>query len=125
MKGKLLNLALVLTSLIGYLEWGSGNSMFLFQGESLIISKLFTDPKSVIHPFVLLPLFGQVLLIITLFQRRPAKWLTIIGMTSIALLLALLFVIGVMSLNYKILLSSIPFLATAVITTIQLRQNRH
>jgi len=124
MKGKLLNLALVLTSLIGYLEWGSANRMFLFQGESLIISKLFIDPESVIHPFVLLPLFGQMLLITTLFQRRPAKWLTIIGMTSIAILLVLLFVIGVMSLNYRILLSSIPFLAAVVITTIQLRQNR-
>lgn len=124
MKRKILNLALVLTSLIGYLEWGTGNSMFLFQGEALIISKLFTNPESVIHPFVILPLFGQVVLIITLFQKQPGKRLTIIGMISIALLLTLLFVIGVMSLNYKILLSSIPFMATLVLTIIQLRQNQ-
>lgn len=121
---KTLNLLLVLTSLLGYLEWGTGNKMFLFQGELLIITKLFTNPESVIHPFILLPLFGQVLLIITLFQKQPGKFLTIIGLISTALLLTLLFIIGIMSLNYKILLSSIPFMATAVITTIQFRSKK-
>jgi hypothetical protein len=71
---KTLNLLLVLTSLLGYLEWGTGNKMFLFQGELLIITKLFSNPESVIHPFILLPLFGQVLLIITLFQKQPGKF---------------------------------------------------
>jgi len=125
MKGKILNLALVLTSLVGYLEWGTENRMFLFQGEALIISKLFSNPESVIHPFVLLPLFGQIILIVTLFQKIPGKRLTVIGMTSVAILLALLFVIGIMSLNYKILLSSIPFIAILVVTIFQLRQNQY
>ena len=44
MKHKILNLALILTSLIGYLEWGGGNSMYLFQGELDIVRRLFTDP---------------------------------------------------------------------------------
>ena len=39
MKHKILNFSLVLTSLIGYLEWGSGSKTFLFQGEMEIISK--------------------------------------------------------------------------------------
>ena len=79
MKSKILNLTLILTSLIGYLEWGQDMSMFLFQGELDVISKLFTDPLSVLHPFTLLPLLGQILLLITLFQKNPSKVLTYVG----------------------------------------------
>ena len=53
MKSKILNLLLIVTSLFGYLEWGGNNSILLFQAEADIISKLFTDPTSVIHPFIL------------------------------------------------------------------------
>lgn len=121
MKGKILNLALVLTSLIGYLEWGTDNQMFLFQGEALIIKKIFSDPQSVIHPFVLLPMFGQIILLITVFQKQTRKWFTIVGMVSIAVLLLLLFIISLMSLNYKILLSTLPFMVTVVLTSVYLR----
>ena len=43
MKAKLLNIGLILTSLIGYLEWGTDQSMFLFQGEWDVLTKLFTE----------------------------------------------------------------------------------
>lgn len=121
MKHKILNLALVFTSLIGYLEWGTNSKMFLFQGEMEILSKLFSDPDSVIHPFTLLPLFGQILLLVTLAQKEPNKILTYIGLGCIGLLLAFMFVIGLISFNYKILLSTIPFLITAVLTIRHLR----
>ena len=65
MKSKLLNIGLILTSFVGYLEWGGNNKMFLIQGEIELISKLLTDPGSALHPFTLLPLIGQVLLILT------------------------------------------------------------
>ena len=122
MKHKILNLALVLTSLIGYLEWGTGSKMFLFQGEMEILSKLFTDPGSVLHPFTLLPLFGQILLLVTLAQKQPGKWLTYIGLACIGILLVFMFVIGLISFNYKILLSTLPFLVTAVLTIRHLRR---
>lgn len=116
MKAKILNLALVLTSLLGYLEWGADNKMFLFQGEMEIIAKVFSDPVSVLHPFTLLPFLGQLLLLSTLFQKQPGKRLTMIGMWSIAALLLFMFVIGLLSLNPKIFLSTIPFIITLVLT---------
>ncbi|MBX2892165.1 MAG: hypothetical protein KF734_14655 [Saprospiraceae bacterium] len=115
MKSKLLNAALVLTSLFGYLEWGKGNSTFLFQGEYEILTKLFNDPQSVIHPFILLPLFGQLLLLTTLFQKKPNKTLTYVGIGCIGLLLGFMFVIGILGRNYKILISTLPFIATAIV----------
>jgi uncharacterized membrane protein len=115
-KDKLLNVCLILTSFIGYLEWGGNNSMFLLQGEIEIFSKFVKDPNSIVHPFILLPLIGQLLLLYTLFQKRTNKIITYIGIGGIGILLLFMFLIGLISLNYKILISTIPFLITAVLT---------
>jgi len=115
MKSKILNLSLILTSLIGYLEWGGNNKMFLFQGEMEIVSKLFNNPTSAIHPFTLLPLIGQILLTFTLFQKNPSKILTFLGFGGIGILLLFMFVIGLMSANFKILISTVPFLVTGIL----------
>lgn len=116
MKRKILNLLLILTSFIGYLEWGGHNQILLFQAEGEIISKLFSDPASVIHPFTLLPMIGQIILLVTLFQDKPNKMMTYIGISCLGLLLGFMLVIGLMSFNYKIILSTLPFLIVAVIT---------
>jgi len=116
MKSKILNILLIVTSLIGYLEWSGNNQMFLFQGEAEIIYKLFTNPASVIHPFILLPLIAQILLLITLFQKSPSRILTYISIAGLGLLLGFMFIIGLISLNFKILLSTIPFLIVAILT---------
>lgn len=121
MSKKLLNLSVILTSLIGYLEWGQGQSMFLFQAEAEMFSKGLADPLSVLHPFTLLPVFGQLALAATLVQREAGKGLTYAGIAGVGLLLAFMFVIGVISLNIKILSSTIPFLVMATVTV---RQHR-
>ena len=113
---KLLNLALIITSLFGYLEWGGENSAFLFQMEFEIFDKLFEDTISVLHPFTLIPLFGQIILLVTLFQRIPSRVLTVIGMASLGLLLGLMFFIGLMEGHLKILASTIPFWIVVVLT---------
>ena len=116
MKGKILNALLIISSLFGFLEWGHNNKMFLFQLEAEIVSKIFNDPVSVLHPFTLLPFLGQILLLITLFQKSPSKILTYIGLGGIGILLALMFVIGCISFNLKILFSTIPFLVIGYFT---------
>lgn len=121
MKNKALNLGLILSSLLGYLEWGQGNKTFLLQAEMEVVSKLFNDFMAAFHPFTILPLLGQLLLLITLFQKQPSKVLTYVGMSCIGLLLAFMFFIGLISLNAKILLSTLPFLALAVLTIRTLR----
>lgn len=115
-KSKILNFLIIITSLIGYLEWGGGQKTFLFQAEGVIISKLFTDSTSVMHPFTILPMVGQIILFITLFQNRPNRILTITGFACLGLLLGFMFIIGLISLNYKIVLSTLPFLGVAILT---------
>ncbi|HRG00439.1 MAG: hypothetical protein U0W65_02325 [Bacteroidia bacterium] len=124
MKAKILNGLLIITSLLGYLEWGGNNHILLFQAEAEIFSKLLYDPQSVIHPLILMPLAGQVLLLITLFQKTPNKRLTYIAIGSLGLLLGFMLFIGLIDLNLKIIISTIPFLTVSVYTILQLKKKQ-
>jgi hypothetical protein len=115
MKSKILNSLLIITSLLGYLEWSGNSHSFLFLAEGEVLSKLFTDPISTLNPFIILPLIGQLMLIVTLFQKMPSKTLSYLSIGSLGVLLAFMFVIGLMSLNYKIIISTIPFITVSVI----------
>jgi hypothetical protein len=115
MSKKALNFLLIVASMGGYLEWGQGRSVFLIQAEVEMFSKALADPLSVIHPFTLLPVLGQLALLVTLFQRMPSKALTYVGIGGIGLLLGLMFFIGVIGSNAKIALSALPFLVLSVI----------
>src|SRR6185436_12672127 len=97
--------------MLGYLEWGQDNSMFLFQGEVEILRRLFSDPLSVAHPLVLLPMAGQLILLMTLIPGVPRRMLTYIGNACLGLLLGFICFIGVISLKFG---STLPFLFTAV-----------
>ena len=110
MKIKILNILLVVTSLFGYLEWGKNNNAFLYEVEYDVLNKLFTNPQSVVHPFTVIPLFGQLLLLITLISNKPNKYLTYGCMLCLGILLVFIAIIGAISLNIKILISTIPFL---------------
>lgn len=101
--------------MFGYLEWGKDQHSFIFQTEAEIFSKLFSSPQSLLHPFILIPLFGQLLLLFTIISKKQSKAITITAIISISLLMLLLLFIGILDLKYKILFSTFPFLITAII----------
>ncbi len=110
---KFINILLILAFQFGYLEWGKGSNMFIFQAEKEIFSKAGNNPATLLHPFILLPLAGIVILIYTLFQPAPRRLMSTIGLGCLSLLMLLLLFIGVISVNGKILLSTVPFLVVA------------
>lgn len=122
MKGRILIFLLIITSLFGYLEWGRDNSSFLFQGEYDLLKNMMSNPKSAIHPFTLIPLLGQILLFITLFQKKPNRILTYVGISCIGLLLLFMSFIGIISANIKILISTLPFIVVAILAIINQRK---
>jgi len=124
MKAKILNILLIITSLLGYLEWSGDSHSFLFQAEAEVFTKLFTYPASVLHPFTILPLLGQILLLVTVFQKVPSKRLTYWGIGCLGLLLGFMFIIGLISQHFKIVLSTIPFLTIALITILQIKKSK-
>jgi hypothetical protein len=109
---RILHPVLVLTSLVGYLEWGQGQQTFLFSVEYDVLITMFHNPTSILHPFVILPLFGHIILIATSFQRNPPRLYTYVGMGCISVLLFMMFFVGCLSMNIKIILSTMPFLLT-------------
>ena len=122
MKKKALNLSVLLASFLAYMEWGGGQQAFLFQAEAEVFSKLFSDPASVIHPFILIPLFGQLSLFISLFQKTPGKTLTYFGIVGLGILVLLLFSIGLLSGNMKIVLSTLPFIVVSTVAVVEYRR---
>ena len=111
---KFLNICLLLSSLIGYLEWGKGNHAFIFQTEYDLIFGASHGSATYMHPFVLLPLIGQLLLLVTVFQKIPSKVLTITGLICLSLLMLFIFFIGLLSVNARILVCSLPFILAGI-----------
>jgi hypothetical protein len=90
-------------------------SAFLFQAEVEVFACALRNPGDVAHPLTLLPVVGQLAWLLTLFQT-PHRIPTYLGIAGIGLLLGLMFVIGVIGPNLKVLASTVPFLAVAVLT---------
>ncbi len=109
MRSKILNLLLLLSFQIGYLEWGTNQHQFIFEAQSEIICKAFENLMSVLHPFTVLPFLGESLLLLTLFQKNISRKLTLVGAISLGFLMLLLLLIGLMSLKLKIIVSVVPF----------------
>ena len=123
MKAKLLNLGLLLSSFIGFLKWGN-NSEFLYEMEWDIIKKSMTDPLSIIHPLIILPFAGQLILLLTLFISRPRKWLTYTGIGLLALLFLTVLLVGALTGTPSQILSTLPFLGLSVWVILNSRRKR-
>lgn len=114
----------IFTSFFGYLEWGGGNNSFLYQIEYDVLLDLFHDPLSVMHPFIVIPLLGQLLLLLAMFQKRPNPIIIYIGTGCLTILLGFMLFIGILSTNLKISLSTLPFLVTSFLTVREVRKKR-
>lgn len=111
---RFINICLLLTFLLGYLEWGKNNNLFIFQAEVEIFFKGKNDFKSILHPLILIPFLGQMIILYTIFQQKISRTLSLLGLTCLSILMLLLLVIGVLTFNLKITGSTLPFIITGV-----------
>lgn len=118
---KILAGLLIIFSLTPYLEWSGNNKAFLFELEFTVLKQLFTNPQNMLHPLILLPLSGQILLLIYLF-RKIHKTLLYIAIACLGLLILLMFFVGLLTMNFKIILSALPFILTAITTLVFLKR---
>lgn len=114
-KVRVLLLALVLTFLCGYMEWGGGQSTTLAQAEYQLFFQQPVSSDSMTHPLILLPFAGQVLLLINLFLAKPRRRLGTFGLVLMGVLALMILLVGIPSRNIWMVLSILPFLALAVL----------
>ena len=114
MQKKLPLLCALLSFLVCYLEWGQGNSSFVFEIEYSILFQKGDKADSFAHPLVLLPFVGQLLVLYALFQKPPRKRLVFIGLSLMGILALMLLLVGILGRNPKIALSTMPFLLSSL-----------
>lgn len=109
-----INLGLLITFLFCYLEWPPNNSAFIFQGEY----EIFTNTKNLVsnftHPLILLGLIAQLILIYAFINPKVSTKLNHLGVIILTPIVLLFFVVGLLSFNFKIMGSTLPFLALVV-----------
>ncbi|NHM07042.1 hypothetical protein G4D82_07395 [Flavobacterium sp. CYK-4] len=115
MKNKWPDILVILTSFMVYLEWGTNQHCFLFQAEKEILNKLFINPMAVLHPLTIIPMLSQLSLLINLTLEKTNKVLVIIGISGLAILIYFIFLVGILAVNIKIVLSTLPFLIASTI----------
>ncbi len=111
---RLLTLGILVTSLFGYLEWAD-HSTFLFKAEYDILFHSDKSIESFVHPLILLPLAGQLILLVALIIHPKHFRLLFIGMALLSPLMLMIFLVGLLSLNVKILFSAVPFIILSIV----------
>lgn len=102
-------LGLFLSSFIGYLEWGKMSS-YIGEIEYGLLLQINDSLEAFLHPFILMPLLGQLCLLILLLIRKPKfSWVVIVSI-GIVLLFLLILLAGLLSRNLKMIFSTLPYL---------------
>ena len=112
---RLINLGLLLAFSICYMEWGGGNSAFVFQAEYELFRTADKLLSSLTHPLILAGLIGQVLLLYSIFSKTPNRLLNTIGILILSPVVLLVLLAGALSLNWKVIAAALPFVILSVI----------
>lgn len=112
----LLPLAIIVAFSFCYMEWGGGNSAFVFETERTIFQKDTDLPQTLTHPLVLFGLIGQLLLLVSAFSEgKKRKWFSRIGIGLLSIIVFFVLLAGSLSLNWKEVGSALPFVLLVIV----------
>lgn len=97
-----------------YLEWGTDQSAFVFEIAYQILFKQGDKASSFMHPLILGPFVGQLLILVALAQKQPRKGLVWAGIGLMGVLVFFVALAGVLGGNVKVVLSTLPFILSAL-----------
>lgn len=106
------NLALFLTFFLCYLEWGGGNSIFIWKMPYELVQNE-NIWSTITHPVILSGLLGVSGLLYGLFVRRPGRmgrWVNIAAVTLLTLVVLFFLLAGILAKNGWMIASDVPFL---------------
>lgn len=111
---RLLNLGLLIAFQFCYLEWPN-HSMYVFEAEKEIFTKTENWISNFTHPIILIGLVTQIVLLLGAILPNINSKINTLSVLLLGALVLLFAVVGVLSLNYKIIFSTLPFLILTVI----------
>ncbi|HSF55740.1 MAG TPA: hypothetical protein VLA71_18450, partial [Algoriphagus sp.] len=92
-----------------YTEWGTDQSAFIFEMEVQFFSDIKDNFSAFAHPLILAGLLGQIGLLLSIFIPKPKKWLLLGSLILLSVIVFFFLLAGILSGNYKIILSTFPF----------------
>ena len=119
---RIINIGLVLAFSLCYMEWGQGNSSFIFQTEYTLFTESEKLLSSITHPLILAGLIGQTLLLISATRNTPNRIANMAGILILSPVVLLVLLAGGLSLNVKMIISALPFVVLAVIYFLKYRR---
>ncbi|WP_421754146.1 hypothetical protein [Croceimicrobium sp.] len=118
-QARLYPLFLLLSTFLVYLEWGGAQRAFLVEMEVQLFRDLFQQPEHFAHPLILLPLFGQLLLIFLILKPQAKRLWPMLSIISIGLLLLFVLLGALLKWNPLMLLSVMPFMLISLLWMIK------
>lgn len=112
---RLINIGLTLSFFTGYMEWGQGNSAFVFDAARAIFTESDNLLSSLTHPLILSGLAGLLILLYCAIRQEPNRRLNTIGILILSPVVLLILLSGGLSGNVKSIASTLPFLGLAVV----------
>ena len=109
-----INLGLVLAFSICYMEWGQGQSAFVFQGAYEVFAQSKNLLSSLTHPLILGGFAGVLILLYCATKAAPNKTLNMAGLLVLGPVVLLILLAGSLSMNWKSILSTLPFVGLSV-----------
>ena len=122
-KFRLIKIAILVSFLFCYLDWGHDQSGFIFQLGYEVLTK-HADANSFMHPLVLAPFAGLIILLISIFLPGAAKGLTVAGMAMCGVLALMFLLVGILKMDFKIAGSTIPFLCFSSLYLVMARSKK-
>jgi hypothetical protein len=125
-KKQLLSAGLFISFFFGYLEWGNGNTAFVYEGFLEVISNAKRLESNFTHPLIVLPLIGQIIFLSGTFKKTLKNQWFVAALILTGLLFVMILLAGVLSMNLKIIISCLPYLlfASSMIRTILMERKK-
>lgn len=102
-------LALLIAFSSCYLEWGGGNSTYIFEIIRVVFVQRATWRDNLSHPIILFGIGAHIMILFSVFWQGSPKWLSLSGRVILAIVVAFVSLIGLVSRNNLMVLRSIPF----------------
>ena len=106
---KIINIGLILSFQLCYLEWPN-NASFIFQAEYEIFTKTEQLIKNFMHPIILIGFASQAFILFAAIFKNFNSRLNFIGVISLTPIVLIFLAVGFISFNFKIIISTIPYM---------------